>query len=139
MTSLHAGGQTIAKEINIHLWKHIFEIIVLLKTYLHELHHSWFKYDDCVCTLCVDMPWISRSVCTIKWPLSSNMAACGNALYAVKAQTSLAPLSRFRGSRVTTAHAHQCCIFQSYAKTVKLAMKLTMHEPTFMGSMTTDT
>ena len=64
-------------------------------------------------------------------------------LYAVKAQTSLAPLSRFRVSRVTTAHAHQCCIFQSYAKTVpsrmKLAMKVTMREPTFMGSMTTDT
>ena len=64
--------------------------------------------------------------------------------YAVKAQTSLAPLSRFRGSRITTAHAHQCCIFQSYAKTVprsrmKLTMKLTMREPTFMGSMTTDT
>ena len=65
--------------------------------------------------------------------------------YVVKAQTSLAPLSRFRGSRVTTAHAHQihqCCIFQSYAKTVpsqmKLTMKLTMREPTFMGSMTTD-
>ena len=64
-------------------------------------------------------------------------------MYAVKAQTSLAPLSRFRGSRVTTAHAHQCCIFQSYAKTVlsrmKLTIKLTMREPTFMGSMTTDT
>ena len=39
-------------------------------------------------------------------------------LYAVKAQTSQAPLSRFRGSRITTAHAHQCCRFQSYAKTV---------------------
>ena len=39
--------------------------------------------------------------------------------YAVKAQTSLhvAPLSRFCGSRVITAHAHQCCIFKSYAKT----------------------
>ena len=63
-------------------------------------------------------------------------------LYAVKAQTSLAPLSWFHGSRVTTAHTHQCCIFQSYAKTVpsrmKLIMKLTMREPTFMGSMTTD-
>ena len=60
--------------------------------------------------------------------------------YAVKAQTSLAPLSWFHGSRVTTAHAHQCCIFQSYAKTVpsrmKLTMKLTMREP---ASMTTDT
>ena len=44
------------------------------------------------------------------------------------------------GSRVTTAHAHQCCIFQSYAKTVpsrmKLTMKLNMREP---ASMTTDT
>ena len=59
--------------------------------------------------------------------------------YAVKAQTSLAPLSWFHGSRVTTAHAHQCCIFQSYAKTVPSRMKLTMREPTFMGSMTTDT
>ena len=37
--------------------------------------------------------------------------------YAVEAQTLLAPLSWFHGSRVTTAHAHQCCIFQSYAKT----------------------
>ena len=66
-----------------------------------------------------------------------------SSLYAFKAQTSLAPLSRFRGSRVTTAHAHQCCTFQSYAKTVpsrmKLTMKLTMRKPTFMGSMTTDT
>ena len=59
-------------------------------------------------------------------------------LYAVKAQTSLAPLSRFLGSRVTTAYAHQCCRFQSYAKTVPSRMKLTMREPTFMGSMTTD-
>ena len=62
----------------------------------------------------------------------------GNTLYAVKAQTSLAPLSRFRGSRVTTAHAHQCCRFQSYAKTVpsrmKLKTKLTKREPTFLGS-----
>ena len=33
-------------------------------------------------------------------------------LHAVEAQTSLAPLSWFHGSRVTTAHAHQCCIFQ---------------------------
>ena len=59
-------------------------------------------------------------------------------LYAVKAQTSLAPLSRFRGSRVTTAHAHQCCRFQSYAKTVPSRMKLTKREPTFLGSTTTD-
>ena len=37
--------------------------------------------------------------------------------YAVKAHTSLAPLSRFRGSHSTTAHEEQCCRFQSYAKT----------------------
>ena len=30
------------------------------------------------------------------------------------------------GSRVTTAHAHQCCIFQRYAKTVPSRMKWTM-------------
>ena len=57
-------------------------------------------------------------------------------LYAVTAQTSLAPLSWFHGSRVTTAHAHQCCIFQSYAKTVPSRIKLTIREP---ASMTTDT
>ena len=49
--------------------------------------------------------------------------------YAVKAQTSLAPLSRFRGSLVSTAYAHQCCRFQSYAKTVPSRMKLTKREP----------
>ena len=58
--------------------------------------------------------------------------------YTVKAQTSLAPLSWFRGSRITTAHAHQCCRFQSYAKTVPSRMKLTKREPTFLGSTTTD-
>ena len=42
--------------------------------------------------------------------------------YVVEAQTSLAPLSWFHGSRVTTAHVHQCCIFQSYAKTVPSRM-----------------
>ena len=46
---------------------------------------------------------------------------------AVKAQTSLAPLSRFRGSHVTTAHAHQCCRFQSYAKTVPSRLILTLN------------
>ena len=56
--------------------------------------------------------------------------------YAVEAQTSLAPLSWFHGSSVATAHAHQCCIFQSYAKTVPSRMKLTLREP---ASMTTDT
>ena len=46
-------------------------------------------------------------------------------LYAVKVQRSLAPLSRFRGSHITTAHEQQCCRFQSYAKTVPSPMKLT--------------
>ena len=36
-------------------------------------------------------------------------------IYAVNAQTSLAPLSWFPGSRIPTAHVHQCCRFQRYA------------------------
>ena len=78
------------------------------------------------------------------WHLFSEASRHGAAIklitleYAVKAQTSLAPLSRFRGSHVTTAHAHQCCRFQSYARTVPLRMKLTTREPTFLGSMTMD-
>ena len=63
-------------------------------------------------------------------------------VYAVKAQTSLAQLSRFRSSLVTTAHEHQCCRFQSYAKTVPSRMKLTSEIDkawtTFLGSTTTD-
>ena len=62
-------------------------------------------------------------------------------VYAVKAQTSLAPLSRFRGSHIT-AHEQQCCRFQSYAKTVPSPMKFTSEIDkawtTFLGSMTTD-
>ena len=38
--------------------------------------------------------------------------------YAAKAQTSLAPLSRFRGSHITTAHEQQWCRVRSYAKAV---------------------
>ena len=63
-------------------------------------------------------------------------------LYAVKAQTSLAPLSRFCGSHITTAHEQQCCRFQSYAKAVPSPMKLTSKIDkawtTFLGSTTTD-
>ena len=58
--------------------------------------------------------------------LSFSLSLSWPCQYAVKAQTSLAPLSRFRGSRVTAAHAHQCCRFQSYAKTVPARMKLTI-------------
>ena len=39
------------------------------------------------------------------------------------------------GSRGTIGHAHQCCRFQSYAKTVPSRMKLNMREP---ASMTMD-
>ena len=38
------------------------------------------------------------------------------------------------GSRGTTAHAHQCCIFQGYPKAVPSRMKLTMREPASMTS-----
>ena len=41
-------------------------------------------------------------------------------LYAVKVQRSLAPLSWFPGSCKSTAHVHQCCRFQSYAKSRRL-------------------
>ena len=62
--------------------------------------------------------------------------------YAVKAHTSLAPLSRFRGSHITTAHEQQCCRFQSYAKTVPSQIKFTSEIDkawtTFLGSTTTD-
>ena len=43
-----------------------------------------------------------------------------SAQYAVKVQRSLAPLSWFPGSRKPTAHVHQCCRFQSYAKSRRL-------------------
>ena len=60
--------------------------------------------------------------------------------YAVKAQTSLGSVVMPCWFTRTNAHAHQYCIFQSYAKTVqsrmKLTMKLTMRE---LASMTTDT
>ena len=55
-------------------------------------------------------------------------------LYDVKVQRSLAPLSRFRGSHILTAHEQQCCRFQSYANSVRSPMwnlqaKLTLREP----------
>ena len=42
-----------------------------------------------------------------------------NSVYAVKVQRSLAPLSRFRGSHILTAHEQECCRFQSYANSVR--------------------
>ena len=48
---------------------------------------------------------------------TQSLHALARFIYGVKVQTSLAPLSWFPGSRVPTAHVHQCCRFQSYAKT----------------------
>ena len=47
--------------------------------------------------------------------------------YAVKVQRSLhvAPLSRFRGSHIPSAHEQECCRFQSYANSVRSPMKFT--------------
>ena len=61
--------------------------------------------------------------------------------YAVKAHTSLAPLSRFRRSHITTAHEQQCCRFQSYAKTAiatEIYKQNWQSVNTFLGSTTTD-
>ena len=62
--------------------------------------------------------------------------------YAVKVQRSLAPLSRFRGSHIPSAHEQQCCTFQSYANSVRSPMKFTskiyIAWTTFLGSTTTD-
>ena len=63
-------------------------------------------------------------------------------LYAVKVQRSLAPLSRFSGSHIPSAHEQQCCRFQSYANSVRSPMKFTSEIyiawTTFLGSTTTD-
>ena len=45
--------------------------------------------------------------------------------YAVKVQRSLAPLSRFRGSHIPSAHEQHCCRFQSFANSVRSPMKFT--------------
>ena len=62
--------------------------------------------------------------------------------YAVKVQRSLAPLSRFPGSHIPTAHEQECCRFQSYANSVRSPMKFTSEIDiawtTFLGSTTTD-
>ena len=50
-------------------------------------------------------------------------------LEAVRGRSSLRSVVMDAGSRGTTAHAHQCCIFQSYAKSVLSRMNMTMREP----------
>ena len=80
--------------------------------------------------------WWIGNILSYHIPLS--LEGCWNTLFeAVRHFCSVIMPCRFTR---TNAHAHQCCIFQSYAKTVpsrmKLTMKFTMREP---ASMTTDT
>ena len=69
-------------------------------------------------------------LCSLHRMASSILATAGGWIlvctsqYAVEAQTSLAPLSWFHGSRVTTARAHQCCIFQSYCEDCAVANEI---------------
>ena len=76
-----------------------------------------------------------------KWPPMWNHNRFGKE-YVVKVQRSLAPLSRFHGSHIPSAHEQQCCRFQSYANSVRSPMKFTREIDiawtTFLGSTTTD-
>ena len=78
-----------------------------------------------------DKRWNSASRLAIIWKLLSSKQNCYTLLETVRHRSVVMPCRFTR----TNAHAHQCCIFQSYAKTVPLRMKLTMREP---ASMTTD-
>ena len=97
---------------------------------------SWFFQDMLAASTSLYLLKSSSLMYSLFFTCVKTQMHCYRRQYAVEAQTSLAPLSWFHGSRVTTAHAHQCCIFQSYEKTVPMRMKLTMREP---ASMTTDT
>ena len=65
------------------------------------------------------MPWHHHPW---QWTRGHGVTSYSNSVhvYAVKVQRSLAPLSWFPGSRKPTAHVHQCCRFQSYAKSRRL-------------------
>ena len=118
--------------------------MIMMQSHLTWSRPVWAKEDNFrKMEWAVDISWQLRGLCGnygsyvavtgCMWRIwSMKMYAVMiviNAQYAVKAQTSLAPLSRFRGSRVTTAHEQQRCKFQSYAKTVPSPMKLTKREP----------
>ena len=91
-----------------------------------------------LCKLCAD-----RS-CLIIWTRQPDALSgpVKYSQYAVKVQRSLAPLSRFRGSHIPSAHEQECCRFQSYANSVRSPMKFTREIDiawtTFLGSTTTD-
>ena len=86
--------------------------------------------------------WKKQESCCSSWKLHVPQQSTLQAVYAVKVQRSLAPLSQFRGSHITTAHEQECCRFQSYAKSVPSPMKFTSKIykawTTFLGSTSTD-
>ena len=79
--------------------------------------------------------------------LGCNFITCGcGPLYAVKAQTSLAPLSWFLGSHIQMyllrTYVHQCCRFQSYANSHAIPYEIYKRNlqsvNRILGSTTTD-
>ena len=71
----------------------------------------------------------SREIAQTDLDIQGSHAHHAHTQYAVKVQRSLAPLSRFPGSHIPTAHAQECCSFQSYSNSVRSPMKLTLREP----------
>ena len=92
-----------------------------------DCHSLWKVSETCVATT-VTMVMICK-MCGKCSKTAGGKTTMTMMLYAVKVQRSLAPLSRFRGSHITTAHEQQCCRFQSYANSVPSPMKLTKREP----------
>ena len=115
--------------------------------------HQEIRY----CWYCILVKWLSQYIVVISsrefvkfFPLCHFMSGIVSSPHMImiphasirywRPLVTSAPVVLDVGSRVTTAHAHQYCIFQSDAKTVpsrmKLTMKLTMRDP---ASMTKDT
>ena len=101
----------------------IFYFVLIVFVLMWQMRHrlrAWF-------TTCLlfgigcDIKTIFKK---IKGMLLHQWRIQAGAQYAVKAQTSLAPLSLFPGSRVPTAHLHQCCRFQSYANSHAIAYEI---------------
>ena len=87
-------------------------------------YHSMWKISDTDGATTVTMVMICK-MCGKCSKTARGKTTMTMMLYAVKVQRSLAPLSRFRGSHITTAHEQQCCRFQRYANSVPSPMKLT--------------
>ena len=72
---------------------------------------------------------------TRNWVVRCNLMAITGSTwqYVVKVQRSLAPLSRFRGSHIPSAHEQECCRFQSMRtlcdRLWNLQAKFTLREP----------